>query len=622
MLEYKKIDYLRKELSLMVAKNPPSTTTKAVPTKRERLLEIVHVIREHDMIRNFIRQTNPREIRLGFEELGPTFIKMGQILSTRPDLVSPAYTKEFGHLQDHVPVDSYQTVASTFRQQTGQEIDDVFASFDEEPFASASIGQTHRAQLADGTEVVVKVQHPKVQELVHTDMELFKRAVDISKIGPEIGVINPEDIFNEIKNALFTEINTEIEIQNGQEFYELNHDDGIILVPQTYADFSAQKILVTSYMPGDSIKYFMQEPLSHDVQRARQQKAERKNVAEALVKNFVKQVFDDNFFHADPHPGNILFQRLDAQELQDQNHVTSFQRKIRGKKTTLTAQDDLPDYRITYLDFGMMGRLTPNLVDGIIQIILALNTKDTRAIGQAILAICNRTGHVDQEEFFVELGLFLQPYMQMGLGQVDLPDLLFEIISLCRHNNLQAKSEITLLVKAFASLEGIVAQLDPDLEMMDVARPFAKEYLLDHFSWRGQLEDSALDLAQSLRVIPKIPLKLDQLLNIFSTGQTRFNIALKGQDTLFAGLNKIIDRLITAIILAALILGSSLLVQGSAEHPAIYRLGVAGYIVSFIVIIILILATLHTRFKNRKKWFFVKKLLGAFDCIPAKNDYN
>lgn len=231
-------------------------------TKRERLLEIVHVIREHDMIRNFIRQKNPREIRLGFEELGPTFIKIGQILSTRPDLVSPAYIREFSYLQDNVQIDPYRTVQQSFKKQTGKEISEVFAKFDKEPFASASIGQTHRALLKDGTSVVVKIQHPKVQELVETDMSLFKKAVDILKIGPEIGVIDPEDILNEIRNALFTEINTEIEIKNGQEFYELNNNDGIITVPRTYADLSAQKILVTSYMPGRSIKYYIQEPYS------------------------------------------------------------------------------------------------------------------------------------------------------------------------------------------------------------------------------------------------------------------------------------------------------------------------------------------------------------------------
>ncbi|GBG93710.1 2-octaprenylphenol hydroxylase [Ligilactobacillus salitolerans] len=568
--------------------------------KRQRLLEIVHVIREHDMVRNFIRQKEPHEVRLGFEELGPTFIKIGQILSTRPDLVSPAYTHEFSNLQDNVPIDDYTTVAQTFRTQTGQEISDVFASFDEQPFASASIGQTHHALLQDGTSVVVKIQHPKVQELVQTDMELFEKAVSISKIAPDIGVIDPEEIFQEIRNALYNEINTATEIRNGQEFYELNHSDGIIRVPHTYAELSAQKVLVTSYMPGDSIKYYLDEPLSSDVQVAKQQRAERKAVAEALVKNFVKQVFDDNFFHADPHPGNILFKRFDHEEIKEDNRNREFERKVRGKKTSLRAKDDLPDYRITYLDFGMMGRLTPNLVDGIIQIILALNTKDTRTIGQAILTICNRTGPLDQGKFFEELGIFLQPYMQMGLGQVDLPSLLFEVIKLCRSNNLQAKSEVTLLVKAFASLEGIVARLDPTLAMMDVARPFAKEYLLDHFSWKGLVEDSALDLFQSLKAAPKFPLKIEQLINLLTTGQTKLNIQLKGQEPFFANLAKLIDRLVAALIISALILGSSLLVQGSAGHPAIYKLGVTGYIISFVVILLLIGYSLHTRFKNRK----------------------
>lgn len=570
--------------------------------KRIRLLEIVHVIREHDMLKNFLKQKNPREVRLGLQELGPTFIKAGQLLSTRPDLVSPAYIKELRKLQDNVPIDSFETIAHIFKEQTGKTIAQTFASFDELPFASASIGQTHRATLKDGTKVVVKIQHPKVEELVNTDLSLFRQALHILKFAPDLGVIEPNEILNEIQSALLNEINTEVEIKNGQEFYRLNHGQSIIEVPKIYQQYCAPKVLVNSQMQGQSIKVLANQKISQDPKIAAKQKQQRRFLGEVLVQNFIKQVFTDNFFHADPHPGNILFYELPENNTRLPRYQTthSFKKEIGGRQIEIGTKKQLPPYRIVYLDFGMMGHLTPNLVDGISNIILALNTKDTRLIGQAILAVCNRTGKVDEEDFYEELGIFLQPYMQMGLGQIDLAEMLFSIIGLCRHNNLQAKSEVTLLVKAFASLEGLVAQLDPDLSMMDVVRPFARDYLKKKLNLKNELEDYSLLMAQALKVTPQIPLKMDRLLDLVMQGQGRINFKFKGQEHFFDRVDQLVNRLITSIILAALILGSSMLVMGGQQHPAIYNLGVTGYVISFVLILFLVVTTMHNHYKNKK----------------------
>lgn len=570
--------------------------------KRSRLLEIVRVIREHDMLKNFLKQKNPKEIRLGLQELGPTFIKAGQLLSTRPDLVSPAYIKELRKLQDNVQIDSFATISQIFEEQTGKTIAQTFASFEQEPFASASIGQTHRATLKDGTKVVVKIQHPKVEELVNTDLSLFRQAIHILKFAPDLGVIDPNEILNEIQTALLNEINTEVEIKNGEQFYQLNNNDGIIEVPKIYRQYCAAKVLVNSQMPGQSIKVLANQKLSSDPKVATAQKKQRRFLAEVLVKNFIKQVFTDNFFHADPHPGNILFYELPKNNTRLPRYQTThhFSKEIGAKQIEIGTKKQLPNYRIVYLDFGMMGRLTPNLVDGISNIILALNTKDTRLIGQAILAVCNRTGKVDEEDFYEELGIFLQPYMQMGLGQIDLAEMLFSIIALCRNNNLQAKSEVTLLVKAFASLEGLVAQLDPELSMMDVVRPFARDYLKKKLNLRNELEDHALSMAQALKIAPQIPLKIDRLLDLVMQGQGRINFKFRGQDRFFDRIDQLVNRIVISIILAALILGSSMLVMGGQQHPAIYNLGVTGYIISFILILFLITTTLYTHYKNKK----------------------
>ena len=582
---------------------PDSSNNLTRGSRRTRLLEIVRVMRNHNVITNFINQRNPREVRLAFQELGPTFIKAGQLLSTRPDLISPAFIAEMRQLQDNVEVDDFASVKATFEEQTGKKLSEVFSFFDETPFASASIGQTHRAILKDGTKVVVKIQHPEVARLIATDLALFRLALRMTKFTPDIGAINPREIFNEIRTSLLNEINTDIEIENGQEFYHYNNNDGIIRVPKVYKQYSAQKVLVNSSMPGKSIKNYLAQPISKDLAVAESQKAERKYLAQVLVNNFLKQVFEDNFFHADPHPGNILFYRLKEGDpnYQENQAKEAFSYEFHGNKVVWAKRQPLPPYRLVYLDFGMMGRLTPSMIDGIAQIVLALNTKDIRQIGQAILAVCNQTGPVDSEDFYEELGLFLTPFMNMGLDQIDFPAMLYSVIGLCRKNNLQMKAEVTLLVKAFGSLEGLVSQLDPDLSMMDVARPLGKAYLKRKFNLKTSLEDLSFDTLQSLKATSQLPTKASKFFDVVSSGQTRFSVRYKGQDKLLDRIDHLANRIIIALVLAAIILASSLLVEGSANHPAIYNLGVTGYIVAIVLVALLILDDLHKRFKKRKR---------------------
>ena len=356
-------------------------------------------------------------------------------------------------------------------------------------------------------------------------------------------------------------------------------------------------------MPGKSIKNYLAQPISKDLAVAESQKAERKYLAQVLVNNFLKQVFEDNFFHADPHPGNILFYRLKEGDpnYQENQAKEAFSYEFHGNKVVWAKRQPLPPYRLVYLDFGMMGRLTPSMIDGIAQIVLALNTKDIRQIGQAILAVCNQTGPVDSEDFYEELGLFLTPFMNMGLDQIDFPAMLYSVIGLCRKNNLQMKAEVTLLVKAFGSLEGLVSQLDPDLSMMDVARPLGKAYLKRKFNLKTSLEDLSFDTLQSLKATSQLPTKASKFFDVVSSGQTRFSVRYKGQDKLLDRIDHLANRIIIALVLAAIILASSLLVEGSANHPAIYNLGVTGYIVAIVLVALLVLDDLHKHFKKRKR---------------------
>lgn len=567
--------------------------------KGQRLREIMQVMRRHHFLSNFYHQKNPEEVSAVLQELGPTFIKMGQILSTRPDLISPAYVKTLRQLQDQVKADPFTSVQETFKNQTGHDIDEVFASFDHRPFASASIGQVHHATLKDGTPVVVKVQHPAVGQLVNTDIALLRRAVKLFQYVPnEVTVVNLDKVLDELSRSLLSEVNTMNEVHNGEEFYRLNNGDDIITVPKVYAKYCAPQILVNEAMSGKSVRNLF--PQNTSDQDDPDLPAQRKYIANVLVKNFMKQVFVDHFFHADPHPGNILIHNLATADQNPPAMKTTHQHQVQVGKTAISYQQEtaLPPYRIVYLDFGMMGTLTPTMADGIANVILAITTKNVRRISQAVLAICNQTGPLDEPAFTKELGTFIRPYLAMGVGEIDFATMLYQIVQLCQRNHLQMKPEVTLLIKAFGTLESTVARLDPDISMMEVARPFGLRYLKRKFNWRDSLDDQLINLVTTAQETAQLPDRINATLETIANGDAQVNFKLKGQERLIKQVERITNRFLIVIILAAVILGSSVIIEGSSQHPHIFRLGVIGYSIALVVIVALVLSEIGHRWKN------------------------
>jgi len=566
---------------------------EANQNRHTRFRTIVSVLRRYNVLSNLARQKHPSQVRAAFEELGPTFIKVGQILSSRTDIVKPEFANEFKKLQDNVRSDDFSVVKKTIETQTGKQMNDMFASFDEQPFASASMGQTHHATLLNGQKVVVKVQHPGIDAEVALDISLFERALPLLRYIPDSSVIDLREMVAEIKQSLFNELDTSIEVRNGTRFYQLNNRDDILRVPRVYAKYSTQKVLVNQYMPGTSIQHFMAKMTQADADNNHQYDEERQYLAHVLVTNFLKQVFEDGFFHADPHPGNILLRELKKDDIGYNDTV--------AKKTGIIGKRQLPPYRLVYLDFGMMGSISPNLMDGIANVVIAVTTENTRQVGKAILAISNRTGEVDEEAFFSELAPFLGQYYNSGLGDIDFQGLIFEMVKVCRTNNIQVNPEVTLLGKAFGTIEGIVETLDPSLSMMDVARPFARQYMREHLNLRNELEDGLLATAQSLRDTPKLPSRLLSALETFENGQTRVNIVFSHRKMFIDRIDTMVNKVVLAVILAALIVGSSLLVQSHSDNNWITYIGIFGYVTAVVVIIGLVIGTLHSWYRHWRK---------------------
>ncbi len=552
------------------------------PRKRARLWQIIKVLRQYNVLHNFTHQTHPEQVQQAFTELGPTFIKVGQMLSTRTDLVTPAFAHVLKELQDQVTADDFTVVKATIEAQTGQKLAEQYAEFDQQAFASASMGQAHHAVTQSGQHVVVKVQHPNIRADIITDLALFQKAVSLLKFVPEASVVDPQAMFREIKRALFNELNTELEVENGQRFYQLNNGWDIIRVPQVNMTLSQGTILVNQVMPGKRITDAITDLVPE----------QRQYLAKTLVQNFLKQVFTDGFFHADPHPGNILFTK---DELAPK---TTVRHAFRRTEFTAVQSETLPPYRLIYLDFGMMGQLAPALITGLANVVIAITGKDSREIGRALLAICKRTGTVDEEAFFQQLGTFMQPYFNAGLGDIDFESLLYQTIQLCRANHLQMNPDVTLLLKAFSVLEGTVAQLDPKLSMLTVARHFARDYFQQHFDWRQESEASAVKLWQLFKTVPQLPVKLLSVLDVFERGGTKVSFELKHREQLLDRMEMIVNRLVIAIILAAVIIGSSLLVQSRQPGDLIARLGIVGYCAALLVVVTLVISNLYHRYQN------------------------
>ena len=575
---------------------------------RSRLAEIIRVFINYNVVPNFVQQKNPEQVKKAFEELGPTFIKIGQMLSVREDLLSSAFTQTFKTLQDSVPSDTFSTVKKTIETELSLSLSDIFDDFSKSPFASASMGQAHRAKLKNGDSVVVKIQHPNIAEEIRLDLQLFERAIPLIKYIPETSVVDLKGVLQEVKRSLINEMDFLKESQNGEQFYQKNNGWKEIRIPKIYDAFCSKKVIVMEEMSGKNLNHLMNaENKTETFITGIQNKQLKQEVAKLLVENFMKQVFDDGFFHADPHPGNLLFHVLTKEEQTQASRKTEIvHEKEFGSfafRASTSTEDPVAPYTINYIDFGMMGHLSAGLRQKLTQAVLALYTKDAYRIEKAVLRLCQQEGVFDESRFHQELTSFLEQYYDSPIDEINLQEVFTHVVTICHQNNLQFDRDITLLLKAFGTLEGVIRVLDPEVSLMEVASPFAQHYFLTHLDVEDTLKQSGLDLLEGMKAAPKIPQQLHHLLEMWSSGQGKVNLELKKQDKLLSRIESMINRLVFGMILAALIVGSSLLVQAAPVENAevVSLLGIFTYAIAAFVIIFLAIDALIQMYKKRKK---------------------
>src|SRR3954468_3984420 len=388
-----------------------------------------------------LRATTARRFRETLAELGPTFIKLGQILSSRPDILPKDFIAELSHLQDRAAPMPVELVFQLIEKGLGKPVGEVFASIDPEPLASASIAQVHRARLHAGDEVVVKVQRPDIEAQIKSDTDLLSYlAAFLEGVIEETGIYTPTGIVTEFRNAMLLELDFENEARNIEEFAKNHAARAYVVIPKLHRELSCRTVITLEEIKGRKLK---------DVLTETGDPAARKLLARHILDASFHQLFTDGLFHGDPHPGNLIV---------------------------------LEGERIGLLDFGLVGRLTKGMQESIILLVLAISLKDPDTVARLLYKGGVPDERINLHQFRLDIHDLLERYLGLKLSEVDSGVLMKELVDLAMKYKIKIPKEYAVLSKASATTEGIIRQLDPELDINEVALPYAKKLLYERYN--------------------------------------------------------------------------------------------------------------------------------------------
>ncbi|MHB8789679.1 MAG: ABC1 kinase family protein [Desulfobulbaceae bacterium] len=487
------------------------------------------------------KHTRPERLRMALEELGPTFIKLGQLLSTRPDFIPTEYLAELTKLQDNVPPFSFAEVEEIFFAETAKKPGELFYRFEEEPVAAASIGQVHRATLKDGQDVVVKVQRPDIEQIISVDLEILAHLASLAEMYfEEVQGHRPSAIVEEFARTLENEIDYTVELTNIQRFAGQFADNPSIHVPLVYRELSSQRILTMENIKG--IK-------ASRVERLQQMGMDLPLIAERGCNLIMEQIFIHGFFHADPHPGNIFI---------------------------------LPDNVICFIDFGMMGRLSLQNREDVTDLLLHIISRHERKLTDSVLKLTNHYGEIDREALSRDLAEFLDRYLYLPLKELEAGKILHQLLELVSRHKIYFKPNLYLMMKAISTVEGVGQMLDPELELIRLAEPFMRRIKSDRLRLSRIADETGLTTSEYLELIRELPDELRAILRQIRQGRIKIEFEHLGVDRLRAVLDQASNRISFAIVLAALIIGSSVIVHSNLppHWKGIPIIGLAGFLVA------------------------------------------
>ena len=497
-----------------------------------------------DHAADLARLEPPVQVRLAMEELGPTFVKLGQILAGRADLFGPEWIKEFEKLHSRVPALPLERLRPQLREDLGGEPEAVFARFDTEPLAAASIAQVHRAQLHDGTEVVVKIRRPGIAETLAADLRLLARLAVLAEAQlPGLKPYRPQRLVKELDRSLQRELDLAHECRNAER---IAHNLAVmpwIVVPKVYWNHTRERVNVQDFIDG--------VPGQHPEQLT-QDGAQRQLLARRGAQAVLKMIVEDGLYHADPHPGNVFY---------------------------------LPGNRIAFIDFGMVGRLSTRRRTELLSLLLGLVERNPQAVADVLLDWADEdgdNGSIDALEDGIEA--FVDQYYGVPLAQLSLGGMLTDVTALLREHRLALPSDLALLIKAFVTLEGLGRSLDPDFHMAQEALPMLRKVMRAQYHPRVLARKTWAHLRRTLSFFEKLPHDLSRLLRNARRGKLHIHLDIAHLTRVGDQINQAANRISMALVIAALIVGSSIVmtVEGGPTLwglPAFGFLGFCGAVV-------------------------------------------
>ena len=485
------------------------------------------------------RLKRPQRLRMAFEELGPTYIKLGQILSTRPDLIPMDYIQELSKLQDDVPAFPFKKVCKVVESEFGRPPEELFDSLEEKPQASASIGQVHRAILKDGEAVAVKFQRPGIRKIIEIDLEIMLHRATLAEHHiEELALQRPVKIVDEFARMLEKEIDYKIEATSMERCARQFLDDPDVYIPKVYREVTTSRVLTAEFVEGIKIS---------DIDRLESAGLDRKVIITRGADLILKQVFEYGFFHADPHPGNIFA---------------------------------LPNNVICLIDFGMVGVVDRQTRDDFVDLLDSIVHQNEIQASEVLLKLTYWDEEPDRRLLEREVADFMGRHLYKPLKEIELGKLLQQILEVAGDFQLRIPPDLFLMMKALSTVEGVGRMLDPDFDMIARATPFIAKVKLERYKPERIAKD-VFDLsAKLLQFLQKFPKELLDITQIIRRKNLSLKIEHRGLETMLATYDRISNRISFSILIAALIIGSALIVI-SETPPLIYGISLIGIILFF-----------------------------------------
>lgn len=529
--------------------------------EQSRLKFMMGVLRKRDVVHGW----TPEKLRLVLEDMGPTYIKLGQLMSMRADIIPESYCVQLRELRTKVKPVSFDKMLKVMEDEWGVSPYQIFDSIDPNPIGSASIAQVYCAVLEDsGEQVVVKIQRPGIYKIMFQDIKLMRKFIKILRIvsPSKMDIIDFRDVLDEMWNVAKQEMNFILEAEHLERFKELNSNIKYIDCPYVYRKLTTSKVLVMERISGysmDKVEYL--KKLGYDMNE----------IGQKLAENYSKQVLEDAFFHSDPHQGNII---------------------ISGGK-------------IVFIDLGMMGELNERYKTLIKMSIEAMASNNIQKLKEVLLMMGNVYGPINQSKLYSDLDILVKKYINMNINEIDMGAMLTEILELCNGQNIAVPSEITMLVRGLVTMEGVISECCPGINMFGIIISHMSGDIFSKFDFEKEAINFLKDSYSAVKRGIEIPVTLADLLSMAIHGEIKTNLEIVGSEEPLKKIDSMVFEIIVCAISCSLNLGSSILCTTQMEPRllGIPLLGVLGYVSSVILVIWLICKVISNRKKNRSKKF-------------------